>query len=224
MKLGAAIRKAVASFARTREQRWASRGVIARTTLRAAHSAEPDEDARRRLEGDLASNGQQAQDALTIFSRMREQFDTDRAYRLLYAAMTNTPVQPIAADRRDLFISEEQLGRMPLSDAFAFLAKRQPQLYQFEKAARVADGVTGPLLGDNTGADDATVNAPPYVSALLGPGAQDCTDPLLRSQLALSIASQYLAIMAGSHDGDDSCSYFASPKKRMTLSSSFDRR
>jgi hypothetical protein len=223
VKLSAVIRKVVASFTQAREQQWAARGVILRAALRAAHSTEPDEDARHRLKEELASKRQQAQDALTIFSRMREQFDTDRAYRLLHAAMTDTPVQPIAAECYDLFLSEEQLGRMPLSEAFAFLAKRQPMLHQFERAAAAADGVTWALQRSDTAAHDDMLDAHPHVSTVLGPGAQDCTDPLLRSQLALSIASQHLAIIAGSHDGDDLCSYFASPKKRMTLSSGFNR-
>jgi hypothetical protein len=181
---------------RRREQQWAARGVAPRAALRAAHSVESDEDARRRLKDEIASNGQGVREALAIFSKMREQYDTDRAYRLLYAVLTDTPVEPVAADHRDLFSREEQLGRMPLTEAFSFLAKHQPML--LEAAAPV--------------------------SLLLGPAAQDCTDRLLESQLALSIASQHLAILDGSHDGDDSCSYFLSPNKRMTLSSVFDRR
>jgi hypothetical protein len=221
VELGKVIRKAIVGFMQTREQRWAARGVISRASPRAAHSAEPDEDARRHLMEELASNGQHAQDALAIFERMRGQFDADRAYRLLYAAMTDTPVQPIAADRRDLFLREEQLGRMPLSEAFGFLAKHQPVLYQLEKATRAAVEHVTQALTDEAKSRDDSVEAPLHISALLGPSAQDCTDPLLRSQIALSIASQYLAIVAGSHDGDDSCSYFESPNKRMTLSSGF---
>jgi hypothetical protein len=224
MKSHALVQRLAARVLARKKRQFAARRAVLRAALRAAHSADSDEGARQRLKTELQADVGCLSQALDFLRTRRDRFDFDRAYRLLDAAITDTPVEPIAVDRHDLFIGEEQLGRMPLSEAFVFLAKRRPVLNQFERAAKATNGVTQTLLGDDAEAEDDMGDTPPHVSAVLGPGAQDCTNPLLRSQLALSIASQHLAILAGSHDGDDSCSYFASPKKRMTLSSGFDRR
>jgi hypothetical protein len=166
---------------------------------------------------------QDARDALAILSTKRDQFDVDRAFRLLASVMANTPVEPIPLERRGLFSLEEKLGRMPLDEAFAFLAERQPMLHQFIPNARASDAAIATSVNEeikNTHKDDM----PTRVSAAVGPAAQHCSDPLLRSQLALSLASHYLALLAGAQDGDISCSYFSSRKKRVTLSGGFSMR
>jgi hypothetical protein len=180
--------------------RGAGRGIPLRAALRAAHSAESDEDARSRLSHELGGSKRDIHHALNILAAKRDQFDMDRAYRLLHAAITSDPVESIRSDLRELFSQEEQLGRIPLAQAFAFLAERQPGLSHLHAAA-----------------------AQP-VSALLGPAARNCSDPLLRSQLALSVVSQHLAIQSGSQEGDISCSYFSAPRKTITLSSGFSVR
>jgi hypothetical protein len=218
------MRKVVARAFEPRRRQFAARRAVLRAALRAAHSADSDEDARKRLQKELKADPRRLSRALAFLSARRDRFDMDRAYRLLHGAVTDAPVQPSPVDRRDLFSCEEKLGRLPLGEAFAFLAERQPMLHQFERAAGASNGVIQGLRDENITADGDVVDAFRHVSVLLGPGAQGSIDSLLRSQLALSIASQHLAIVAGTDEGDDSCSYFASSKKRMTLSSGFDRR
>jgi hypothetical protein len=196
-------------------------GKAFRAALRAAHSIENDVDARQQLKDDLAKGEPGANKALEILARMRDQFDMDRAYRLLYATITDTSVQPISTANYDLFVLEERLGRLPLAKAFAFLAERRPSLLQVEQVAE-SEGSGRNAFSVKEGVADGDASVPPRISTVLGPAAQGSGDPLLRSQLALSIASQYLAILEGSHDGDVSCSYFASPKKKIVLSTRFD--
>jgi hypothetical protein len=211
----------VEAIARSRQERWATRGALAQAALRAAHSSQPDEDARRRLRDELGSSLNDASAALQILALHRDQFDMDRAYRLLSAAVRDVPVLPISPDRDQQFSLEDQLGRMPLTDAFAVLAQRQPMLLQLEASARAtgasarADPTTRPR------ADSVKTYNLPRVSTLLGHGAPDGADPLLKSPLALSIASHYLEVVLECSSADSTASYFSSPTKKMMLSAGF---
>jgi hypothetical protein len=224
VKLRAVMRHAAARLVQVRSRRLVAHGEILRAALRAAHSVEADEDARHRLKDQLGDNIHQASHALTMLARMRHQYDLDRAYRLLKAALTDTPVQPSAPESRELFESEARLGTMPLPDAFAFLAQHRPQLRQLETARNVTsdlDEQARRLSGINaTGVAEEDLR----LSSILGPAAVDCAEPLLQSQLALSIASHYLASPSPNYDGGHVDSYFSAPRKRMTLSSGFDTR
>ncbi|MGZ4201105.1 MAG: hypothetical protein ACXVRH_03490 [Thermoleophilaceae bacterium] len=120
-------------------------------------------DLRERLEDDRTA----ISDAVEELGRKRESFIDDRAYRLLSAAMTGSAVRPIDPAMADLFRREEQLGRMPLKEAFEQLAALQPRLRDAKET-----------------------------SELVGYGAGDA-DPLLRSDLAASVVSLYGKAMRG---------------------------
>lgn len=64
----------------------------------------------------------------------RRSYDYDRAYRLLVAALTNTPVQPPEACRQVRFKEEEELGRMPLGEAFDRLVHVVPELDEMRRS------------------------------------------------------------------------------------------
>ena len=79
---------------------------------------------RERLEDDQTA----ISDAAEHLGRKRESFVDDRAYRLFTAAMTGSAVRPIDPAVADLFRRKEELGRMPLKEAFEQLAALDPRL------------------------------------------------------------------------------------------------
>jgi hypothetical protein len=188
--------------------------VVARVALDAAYSAASDEVAAQRLRDEAASRPADARAALKLYAQRRDRFDMDRAYRLLAAAVSGEAVQAIPSDRRGLFDRERHLGRMPLSEAFAVLADREPRLRKLAAAASSKARSTSPTTSPDDDTETSTSwRAPPDAKA------QD--DPLYQSELARAIATQYLAILDGSHDGDASSSYFALPRKNVVLTTHF---
>jgi hypothetical protein len=156
--------------------------------------------------------------ALKYFAYQRDEFERDRAYRLLEAALKGEPVLPIREERRELFGEEERLGRMPLVDAFAVLAGCKPELR--ELAANAAAGAGGEATAVR--AKQQSEERRRVLSILLddvvgGGGVCD-------SGLARSIVAQYLQILEGSDDSDPSHAYFALPRKRVVLVSRFESR
>jgi hypothetical protein len=122
----------------------------------------------------------------------RREYGADRAYRLLQAAISNRGVEQIKHERAELFTREATLGRMAMSEALDVLRELQPGLPEPGSDAFVASSL----------------------STLLGPRTVDSGDALVRSQLALSIATQYVAIIHGRSDlGSVTTSYFSAPRK-----------
>jgi hypothetical protein len=69
-----------------------------------------DADARLRLDQETRPAQPAARRALKLLSTSREEFDHDRAYRLLEASLNNGPVQPIKHTHSELFSREKTLG------------------------------------------------------------------------------------------------------------------
>ncbi len=190
-------------------QRFTGGNEVARAALRAAYSNVSDEQAAWQLRDIVASNTASLRAALRLFAEPRDRFDMDRAYRLLDAAMNGGPVQPIPEERRELFQREESLGRMPLADAFTFLADHEPRLRECATASEA-----------NLGASQSHERRRKMtVWEVLGVDGHG--DPLCKTELARSIAVQYLGIVDGSRSGDSSLSYFALPGKVGVLSTRF---
>jgi hypothetical protein len=80
------------------------------------------------LRGRLPEDPEVAQGAINHFGALRTSYIDDRAYRLLTAAVDGTPVRPIDPNVSDQFSAEAELGRMSLSDAFAYLVSLEPRL------------------------------------------------------------------------------------------------
>ena len=176
-----------------------------RTVLRAANSLAystlDDNEASLHLRERIRGHDRGIRTTMTILGRRRNEFAHDRAYRLLAAATTGTPVQPIAAEWIDHFGREEELGRLPLGDAFTRLKELEPMLVD-------------PHLEHLPVSHNET---------LVGPMAQH-PDPLVRSRLALCIILQYQAIAEGDVGyGDVHTSYFSAPRKLVALVSDVRR-
>jgi hypothetical protein len=188
---------------------------IVRAAVKAAQSPEGDSAAQTKLAGIIRDSPRAAQHALKMLRHSRDQFDSDRAYRLLEAALSGLPVQPIAPPDRELFAQEESLGRQPMSDAFARLKLVSPGLGELE--ATVDQEISS--LGQS---DFTSVRR--RLAPLVGPAASDQLDSIARSQIALTIAAQYLAILGGdSRYGTQDTPYFAAPQKLYLRSGTIDR-
>lgn len=184
------------------------RKALVRAAFRLALSRLSDEEAAQQLRQEVQKHRRGRQAALRVLAGGRSEFDSDRAYRLLRAVVKKTPVDPSPTTMRDLFASEEALGRLPLEDAFSRLEQLEPALSRL----RPNEDRAIPEISQNS--DAAKIS----VSTLLGPLAHH-TNPLIRSQLALSVASQYLAILGGDLQfGDVRTPYFSAPRRMVVRS------
>jgi hypothetical protein len=148
-----------------------------------------DEAARALLAQEVAPGQRESEAALKLLGSRRDEFLSDRAFRLLYAVTHRLPVEPMPGEWQELFRREERLGKLPLATAYAELVEMEPRLIDAE-----------------------------FAPMLVGPNAEH-SDPLVRSQLALSITAQQEAVVRGELDqGQANISYFAAPLKRVRRS------
>jgi hypothetical protein len=157
--------------------------------LRAVYSHLSDEDAADRLRDVVRSDRLGARATLLYITRIRDgscAYDTDRAYRVLRAAMREAPPELVSSGQEGLFERQRKLGWSPLSDAFDQLADAVPELAEVaqtvESAPFTSDWITG-------------------VEKVVGPRSSQ-TDPLLRSSLALTVVARYLRAVSSSGDRD----------------------
>jgi hypothetical protein len=166
---------------------------VFRAANAAARSDVDDETARKRVASAIETNRRGIKPVLAHLEAARPTFISDRSRRLLTAVSEDSPnVAPPPSQYATIFRREEELGRLPINEAFRSLIAIEPRLA----------GITA------TGSDLAMV---------LGPLASG-GDDLSRSDLALSIASHYLE--AQSEDGpelDTGCAYFDAPLVRVVL-------
>jgi hypothetical protein len=66
----------------------------------------------------------------------RGDYLNDRAYRLLVGVQGGGVVPPLEPECQDNFAREQELGRLPLPEAFARLATTTPALVEMERRAR----------------------------------------------------------------------------------------
>jgi hypothetical protein len=178
---------------------------VLEAALRLARAEVSDEDARLRLDEQTRKAPRAARRALKVLRVSRDEFDHDRAYRLLEASLTHMPVHPIKPDYIDRFSREEELGRKPICEAFDDLKKLVPELVELE--ATVEQHPKGLSQEDFAGVRHRIVG-------MVGPAVPEALDSLARSQLALTIGTQYLAILGGdSRYGDKQTPYFAAPHR-----------
>lgn len=173
----------------------ANRRVLLRRALQMAESDLKDDEAVDELREQAQSNSRAARRALKLLRPMRGEFVGDRAYRLLAAATNDAPVEVVDADRRTLFTRERELSDRPIVDAIEQLIHLEPTLRA--------------VLPENQPSDETTRQ----VASIVGPGSSH-KDPLVRSQLAISIVSHYLAIREGNTQlGNLSTPYRSAPRK-----------
>jgi hypothetical protein len=190
-----------------------------------AYGALDDESAKAQLCSRLAGESELLRDAAIERSEHREDYVADRVYRLLSAAAADAPVQPIPPERAGLFSREAALGRMPMQEAFGRLARLEPALGEIESDVRSGErrfdsGGGSPPAGRQL----LSKRVEQRLRELVG-GAAQREDELLRSDLAGSIAHQYLRILAGdAHLGKTTESFFETPRKSLVASFAFRRR
>lgn len=182
-------------------------GAIRLEAKRAAYSRLDDEAARAELLLRIEARPEVLRRAALELEEGRGDYIGDRAYRLLSAASAGTAVEPIPSEREGLFAEEEALGRMSMEEAFLGLAASEPRLMEIAGRARDLREEA-----DVEGGLPRTVRDP--LDHLLGAGA-DTESELLRSALAVSIAHQYLELLAGDErSGPAGVAYFDHPRKR----------
>ena len=82
--------------------------------------------------------------ALDWLARARERQVGDRAYRIAQAAATGAPVEPVEPARGALFGRLQEMGEMPIGEAYAELLRLVPELAGVVDAAEpLPDGVLG---------------------------------------------------------------------------------
>ena len=192
-------------------------GPVIRAAWAAAYSPLDDGETKLKLQKQLESLGvapQLVAEALADFG-MHDGYIDDRACRLIAAVAEDAAVEPIAQGLAELFAEEEALGRLPMNLAFRRLADMEPALRDLEQQARSV----------SAGEDRLPQAITQPLRQLVGAGA--CTDhELLCTNLATSIAHQYLEMLAGNTRlGTADTPYFDSPRKQVIRSAMLvDRR
>jgi hypothetical protein len=181
---------------------------VSRAARRFAISSLDDEEAVTALQMTTAARRRSAKVTLSLLSQERNEFEADRAYRLLEAAITGSTVESIRPQWNELFAREEQLARMPLVGAFNEICHLQPSLRELQDD--IEAGRIKPALSSD-GFLDWTVHE--KLATLVGPRAHH-DDSLVRSTLTRSLVAQYLMISTGATQyGGVDTSYFAAPRR-----------
>ena len=189
--------------------------VILRAALRCARSEASDQDAVKVLNESIGDDVGLARVALGRLGN-RTDFETDRARRVLRAAIKGTAVEAPNPNMVGLFMREEQLGRLPINEALTILIELEPEIekiYSAELAGKStpSSSYRSPKVGRNV--------VPPetLLSAVVGPNSQH-SDELMRSTIALSVAAHCLSLQTGLLNGDTASSYFSAPLARVVKS------
>jgi len=203
------------------ERRSSSITMICRAAARQARTDLDDTDAKATLEPQVRAQRDGIAAAVDALRRRRADFIGDRAFRLLDAVARNAPVEPIAAEKITLFAQEAELGRLPLPEAYARLVELEPRLDRVAVRSRreVSETHTTPRMRLFSMIDQGKTHRS-ELRGLVGPCAQH-GEPLMRSELALSIALQlqYLAVMRGELPQDASSSSYFSSRRRVAVRS-----
>jgi hypothetical protein len=169
--------------------------VVFGAALTLAQSDKTDDEVRVMLQRKVAQCPKGTTHALAMLRSHRDSFEQDRAYRLLEAVVTDSPVSEVDPRSGELFRREQELGNMPIEDAVAYISALEPKLMDLKSSQARSD-----------------------IGRLVGPRATH-GDPLVRTQLSLSIVYHYISIEEGQiSKGDKRESYFASPVKRVSQS------
>src|ERR1700730_12072595 len=88
----------------------ADRKILFCTFSKAAHWELNDVEAGKSLREQIQLHPRGARSALSLLGLTRDEFASDRAYRLLEAAIKNVSVEPVRGAMTDLFSREEKLG------------------------------------------------------------------------------------------------------------------
>jgi hypothetical protein len=158
--------------------------------MRVVYSRMDEQEAVDRMRDVVRSNPRGARATLRYVARIRNHYhgyETDRAYRVLDAAIRGIGPEAVRPDDAELFERERSLGWRPLEKAFGQLVAEVPEL------AHVVEIVES---------DPPTHDWMMRVDHLIGPASSQ-GDPLLRSPLASKVVATYLrALRDGSRKPD----------------------
>ena len=126
-----------------------------------------------------------------------EDVTCDRAVRLLQAAATDRPVEPLSDERMEWFEGLRALRDQSIEDGYSLLAALEPQLASFSREIEAAARDRGPDDGDY----EVRINGHVYdrCTDLVGLESHS-TEPLIRTMLAKGIALDHLRSVAGLPD------------------------
>jgi hypothetical protein len=212
-RLGKAVLKRIEASPAVREQTARSERTmpVTRAARKEAYSSLDDEATKarlsERLEAEPEVTGPEVVEEALIHFGQRDDYIDDRAYRLLAAAAASTTVAPSPPERADLFAQEEEIGRMPMEQAFERLAEIEPGLLDLKSQVEAVE----------KNGDLRSCGLPKQIKEplhrLVGGGASSDHE-LLHTSLATSIVHQYLRQMAGDQRvGTPEVAYFDSPIK-----------
>lgn len=205
--VGRRIAKAVDDAAQTPEgkaamEREERRRALVQTARQSAGSGLDDDAACAELRTRLPRDPESVRDAIEHLAELRTSYLDDRAYRLLTAAVDDSPVRPIDPAVREQFLAEAQLGRMSLTDAFAHLVSLEPRLHD---------------LAERRSQDPAPKRSGFSISRpeprLVGPLA-DSPHPILNADLARSVVVEYLAVTRDGREPDRDLTPFFERRRR----------
>lgn len=168
-----------------------------------ARSSDSDESAADMLRAKVSGHTEEAITAAIEHLRiLKKEFVEDRAYRLLSAVREGRAVSPVDSESRALLDDQEQLGRMSLIGGFKRLIELEPALEQVSRDDAAASATATSATKITRRQSD--------LRPLVGPEARG-SDPLLKSELAYSVALEYLAAReAGTLDERP---YFERPRR-----------
>jgi hypothetical protein len=113
-------------------------GQVRPELMRAVYSHLSDEEAANRLRDVVRSDPPGARATLTYVTRIRDgscEYDTDRAYRVLRAAMSDASPEPASPGKAEPFERQRELGWSSLDEAFDQLADAVPELAEVAQTA-----------------------------------------------------------------------------------------
>jgi len=203
-QLGKAVMKRIEASPAMQAQKERSERIspAQRAARQTAHSSLNDEDAKLALRDRLDADSSVLTEATIDLARRRDDYIADRAYRLLSAATSDTPVQPIPPERQALFAEEEAIGRMPIEQAFQRLAGLEPRLLDVRGEAEASSP-------DEDAEESGLLKRFDEMLRRLVGGGASRDHELLHTTLASSIVHQYLWQLTGeTRFGSPSAAYF----------------
>ncbi|MEA2211999.1 MAG: hypothetical protein QOF83_1947, partial [Solirubrobacteraceae bacterium] len=157
--------------------------------MRVVYSHLSDEEAANRLRDVVRSDPPGGRATLTYVTRIRDgscEYETDRAYRVLCAAINGAPPESVSPENAAFFERQRALGWSSLDEAFDQLADAVPELAQVAQMVET---------------EPSTSDWIRHAEKLIGPRSPQ-SDPLLRSSLALTVVARYLGVIRRGSDHD----------------------
>lgn len=173
-----------------------------RELFRLVRTDQSDFETAKALGAAAEENPEDALIALQWLTEVRNvvspSYETDRARRVLTAAISRTPPEPASSKDAVLFEREQELARMPQEQAFAELVSAVPELDLFgSRAKQLADAPASFGISLEANGVNVPPDLLPNTARLVGPGSNH-PDPLVKSHVAASIVSNYVvAVITG---------------------------